>query len=35
MPTGGVSIENLEDWFEVGVVAVGVGGNLLASVEKR
>ncbi|HFK6026238.1 TPA: bifunctional 2-keto-4-hydroxyglutarate aldolase/2-keto-3-deoxy-6-phosphogluconate aldolase [Enterococcus faecium] len=34
MPTGGVSIENLEDWFEVGVVAVGVGGNLLASVEK-
>ncbi|WP_338372150.1 bifunctional 2-keto-4-hydroxyglutarate aldolase/2-keto-3-deoxy-6-phosphogluconate aldolase [Enterococcus faecium] len=34
MPTGGVSIENLEYWFEVGVVAVGVGGNLLASVEK-
>ncbi|HAQ6986668.1 TPA: bifunctional 4-hydroxy-2-oxoglutarate aldolase/2-dehydro-3-deoxy-phosphogluconate aldolase [Enterococcus faecium] len=34
MPTGGVSLENLEDWFEVGVVAVGVGGNLLASVEK-
>lgn len=34
MPTGGVSLENLEDWFEVGVVAVGVGGNLLAPVEK-
>lgn len=30
MPTGGVSIENMEEWFNVGVVAVGVGGNLLA-----
>lgn len=30
MPTGGVSLENMEDWFKAGVVAVGVGGNLLA-----
>ncbi len=32
MPTGGVSLENMEHWFNAGVVAVGVGGNLLASV---
>lgn len=30
MPTGGVSLENMATWFEAGVVAVGVGGNLLA-----
>lgn len=30
MPTGGVSLENMADWFNAGVVAVGVGGNLLA-----
>ena len=30
MPTGGVSIDNLADWFQAGAVAVGVGGNLLA-----
>lgn len=30
MPTGGVSLENMSDWFKAGVVAVGVGGNLLA-----
>ncbi|MDR1568449.1 MAG: bifunctional 2-keto-4-hydroxyglutarate aldolase/2-keto-3-deoxy-6-phosphogluconate aldolase [Streptococcaceae bacterium] len=30
MPTGGVSLDNLADWFKAGVVAVGVGGNLLA-----
>ncbi|MFV0557190.1 MAG: bifunctional 4-hydroxy-2-oxoglutarate aldolase/2-dehydro-3-deoxy-phosphogluconate aldolase [Enterococcus sp.] len=30
MPTGGVSLENMEAWFNAGVVAVGVGGNLLA-----
>ena len=32
MPTGGVSLENMGDWFKAGVVAVGVGGNLLAPV---
>ncbi|MBC6308734.1 bifunctional 2-keto-4-hydroxyglutarate aldolase/2-keto-3-deoxy-6-phosphogluconate aldolase [Listeria sp. FSL L7-1582] len=31
MPTGGVDVENMADWFEAGAVAVGVGGNLLAS----
>lgn len=30
MPTGGVSLDNMADWFRAGVVAVGVGGNLLA-----
>lgn len=30
MPTGGVSLDNMEDWFKAGVVTVGVGGNLLA-----
>ncbi|WP_036060393.1 bifunctional 2-keto-4-hydroxyglutarate aldolase/2-keto-3-deoxy-6-phosphogluconate aldolase [Paenilisteria weihenstephanensis] len=30
MPTGGVDVDNLAEWFEAGAVAVGVGGNLLA-----
>ena len=30
MPTGGVSLDNMADWFEAGVITVGVGGNLLA-----
>lgn len=30
MPTGGVSLANMQDWFAAGVVAVGVSGNLLA-----
>ena len=33
MPTGGVSLDNLQEWFEAGVVAVGVGGNLLKPAE--
>ena len=28
MPTGGVSLENLEQWFAVGAYAVGVGSAL-------
>lgn len=28
MPTGGVSLDNMADWFASGVVAVGSGGNL-------
>lgn len=28
MPTGGVSLENIKEWFKNGVVAVGVGGEL-------
>jgi 2-dehydro-3-deoxyphosphogluconate aldolase/(4S)-4-hydroxy-2-oxoglutarate aldolase len=29
MPTGGVSLGNLREWKEAGVVAVGVGGELV------
>lgn len=31
MPTGGVNLENLDKWFENGVVAVGVGSNLTST----
>ncbi|WP_086314642.1 keto-hydroxyglutarate-aldolase/keto-deoxy- phosphogluconate aldolase [Enterococcus sp. 7F3_DIV0205] len=30
MPTGGVNLENMADWFKAGAVTVGVGGDLLA-----
>ena len=30
MPTGGVGLDNMSEWFAAGVTAVGVGGNLLA-----
>ena len=30
MPTGGVSLDNVDQWFENGVVAVGAGGCLTA-----
>lgn len=30
MPTGGVSLENVDQWVKNGCVAVGVGGNLVA-----
>lgn len=28
MPTGGVSLDNLQDWFKAGVALVGAGSNL-------
>lgn len=28
MPTGGVSLENIEDWFQYGASVVGAGGKL-------
>lgn len=28
MPSGGVSLENIQGWFDSGAVAVGVGGSL-------
>jgi len=28
MPTGGVSLENIDEWFKNGVIAVGAGGKL-------
>ncbi|MES2071137.1 MAG: bifunctional 2-keto-4-hydroxyglutarate aldolase/2-keto-3-deoxy-6-phosphogluconate aldolase [Pseudomonadota bacterium] len=30
MPTGGVTLDNLPQWFENGAVAVGIGGSLTA-----
>lgn len=30
MPTGGVSLANMADWFKAGAITVGVGGDLLA-----
>jgi len=30
MPTGGVSLDNVDKWIKNGCVAVGVGGNLVA-----
>lgn len=30
MPTGGVSVENVGDWFKAGAVAVGTGSSLTA-----
>ncbi|MBU9711633.1 bifunctional 2-keto-4-hydroxyglutarate aldolase/2-keto-3-deoxy-6-phosphogluconate aldolase [Evansella tamaricis] len=29
MPTGGVSIDNINEWIENGSIAVGIGGNLV------
>ncbi len=34
MPTGGVSLDNLEAWFAAGVIAVGAGSNLVGPGEK-
>lgn len=34
MPTGGVSIENIKEWIQAGVVAVGVGGELTSPAKK-
>ncbi|KAB2329611.1 bifunctional 2-keto-4-hydroxyglutarate aldolase/2-keto-3-deoxy-6-phosphogluconate aldolase [Bacillus mesophilum] len=29
MPTGGVSLDNIQEWLDNGCVAVGIGGNLV------
>ncbi len=34
MPTGGVTLENLHQWFESGAVAVGIGGSLTGPAAK-
>jgi len=34
MPTGGVSLENVDEWIKAGCVAVGVGGALTAGAAK-
>lgn len=30
MPTGGVNLDNVNEWFKAGAVAVGIGGSLTA-----
>lgn len=35
MPTGGVSLENIDTWIKNGVVAVGVGGSLTAPAKNK
>ena len=30
-PTGGVSIDNIDEWFKMGVSCVGVGSSLLGA----
>jgi len=34
LPTGGVSVDNLGEWFQAGAAAVGVGGKLLAAAKQ-
>ena len=34
IPTGGVNIDNILDWFKAGVIAVGVGSNLTKNKDK-
>jgi 2-dehydro-3-deoxyphosphogluconate aldolase/(4S)-4-hydroxy-2-oxoglutarate aldolase len=34
MPTGGVSLDNVDEWIKNGVVAVGVGGELTSPAKK-
>ena len=30
MPTGGVNLDNAEEWIKAGAIALGVGGDLTA-----
>jgi len=34
IPTGGVSLENVQEWIKNGCIAVGVGGDLTGAVKK-
>lgn len=34
MPTGGVTVENVQEWIRAGAVAVGAGGSLTAGAKK-
>jgi 2-dehydro-3-deoxyphosphogluconate aldolase/(4S)-4-hydroxy-2-oxoglutarate aldolase len=34
MPTGGVSLENVQEWIKAGCIAVGVGSNLTGGAKK-
>lgn len=33
IPTGGVNLENIEDWMKAGAVAVGIGGSLTGAAQ--
>lgn len=33
MPTGGVGLDNMQEWFKAGAITVGIGGNLLKPAE--
>ena len=35
MPTGGVSLDNMEEWFKNGVIAVGAGGKLASGTDEE
>ena len=35
MPTGGVTVDNIIEWFDNGVVCVGVGSSLFKSNDKE
>ena len=35
MPTGGVSLENMNEWFEKGAFVIGVGGSLVGPGKKN
>lgn len=35
MPTGGVSLDNMDEWFKAGAVTVGTGGNLTQAADKN
>lgn len=35
MPTGGVSLENVNEWLDMGAVAVGVGGKLTSGSDEE
>lgn len=35
MPTGGVSLDNIKEWINNGVVAVGIGGELTGPAKKN
>lgn len=34
MPTGGINLNNINDWLNAGAFCVGIGGNLIAPIEK-
>jgi len=34
MPTGGVSLNNIQEWINNGCVAVGIGGNLISAAKE-